>query len=81
MPPRKTPPRRSPVRAATATGPIIAAGFEYAINKTVSLALEYNYIHLNDADYELGASTGTYRWRIDVPDIHWIAVRLNYRFN
>jgi outer membrane immunogenic protein len=62
-------------------GPTIGVGLEYAVNRTVSVALEYNYIHLSDADYQLGDSTGTYRWRIDVPDIHWIAVRLNYRFN
>jgi outer membrane immunogenic protein len=62
-------------------GPTIGVGFEYAVNRTVSVALEYNYIHLSDADYQLGDSTGTYRWRIDVPDIHWVAVRLNWRFN
>ena len=39
------------------------------------------YIDLIDADYELGDSTGTYLWRIDVPDVQWIAVRLNYRIN
>jgi outer membrane immunogenic protein len=61
-------------------GPTIGVGFEYAVNRTVSVALEYNYIHLRDADYELGDTTGTYLWRIDVPDIHWIAVRLNCRF-
>jgi opacity protein-like surface antigen len=53
--------------AATATGPTIGAGLEYAINRMVSVALEYNYIDLSDADYELGDSTGTYLWRIDVP--------------
>jgi opacity protein-like surface antigen len=52
--------------AATATGPTIGAGLGYAINRTVSVALEYNYIHLSDPDYELGDSTGTYLWRIDV---------------
>ena len=62
-------------------GPTIGVGFEYAVNRTVSVALEYNYIHLSDADYQLGDSTGTYLWRIDVPDIHWVAVRLNRRFN
>jgi len=62
-------------------GPTIGVGFEYAINAAVSVALEYSYIHLSDADYQLGDDTGTYRWRIDVPDIHWVAVRLNYRFN
>ena len=62
-------------------GPTIGVGLEYAVNRTVSVALEYNYIHLSDADYQLGDSTGTYRWRIDVPDIHWVAVRLNWRFN
>ena len=62
-------------------GPTIGVGLEYDVNRTVSVALEYNYIHLSDADYQLGDSTGTYRWRIDVPDIHWIAVRLNCRFN
>jgi outer membrane immunogenic protein len=62
-------------------GPTVGVGLEYAVNRTVSVALEYNYIHLSDADYQLGDSTGTYRWRIDVPDIHWIAVRLNCRFN
>jgi outer membrane immunogenic protein len=62
-------------------GPTIGVGFEYAVNRTVSVALEYNYIHLSDADYQLGDSTGTYRWRIDVADIHWVAVRLNCRFN
>lgn len=62
-------------------GPIVGVGFEYAVNPTVSVALEYNYIHLSDADYQLGDSTGTYLWRIDVPDVHWIALRLNCRFN
>ena len=62
-------------------GPSIGVGFEYAVNRTVSVALEYNYIHLSEADYQLGDSTGTYLWRIEVPDIHWIAVRLNWRFN
>jgi outer membrane immunogenic protein len=62
-------------------GPTIGVGLEYAVNRTVSVALEYNYIHLSDADYQLGDGTGAYRWRIDVPDIHWIAVRLNCRFN
>ena len=62
-------------------GPAIGVGFEYAVNPTVSVALEYNYLRLSDADYQLGDSAGTYLWRIDVPDIHWIAVRLNCRFN
>ena len=62
-------------------GPTIGVGFEYAINRTVSVALEYNYVHLSDADYQLGDGTGTYLWRIDVPDIHWVAVKLNWHFN
>ena len=62
-------------------GPTIGVGFETAVSRTISVALEYNYIHLSEANYELGDGTGTYHWRIDVPDIHWVAVRLNYRFN
>ena len=62
-------------------GPSVGVGFEYAMSSAVSVALEYNYVHLSDMNYELGDGTGRYVWRIDVPDIHWIAVRLNHRLN
>lgn len=62
-------------------GPTVGIGFERALNRTMSVALEYNYIRLSEASYQLGDSTGTYLWRIDVPDVHWAAVRLHYHFN
>ena len=62
-------------------GPTLGVGVEYALTQTISLGLEYNYVHLSDANFELGDATGTYLWNVDVPDLHWVAARLNFRMN
>ena len=61
-------------------GPTVGAGLEYGITPRLSLALEYDYTHLNSASYELGGGVGSYAWDVE-QDIHVVTARLNYRFS
>ena len=62
-------------------GLTVGVGFEYGVTPNLSVALEYDYIHLNSASYQLGDSTGSYRWNVGVSDINLVLAKLNYRFN
>ncbi len=62
------------------SGPTVGLGFEYGITANVSLAIEYDYIHLTSASYQLGGGAGSYLWDVDARDIHLAVARLNYRF-
>jgi outer membrane immunogenic protein len=63
------------------SGPTVGAGIEYALAPNWSLGLEYDYVHLDGDDYQLGDSTGSYLWHLDVENVHLVMVRLNYRFS
>lgn len=61
------------------SGPVVGAGFEYAFSPNVSAGLEYDYIRLDSAQYQLGGTGGSYLWQIDVSDVHLVMARLNFR--
>jgi outer membrane immunogenic protein len=61
-------------------GPTVGGGVEYGLTPRLSLALEYDYTHLNSASYELGGGVGTYKWDVE-QDMHVVTARLNYRFS
>ena len=63
------------------SGPAFGVGLEYGVTPNLSLGIEYNYIHLDSASYQLGGGAGSYLWEVEISDISLVMVRLNYRFN
>ena len=61
------------------SGPTVGAGIEYGFSPQWSLGLEYDYVRLNGDNYQLGDSTGSYLWHVDVQDVHLVMLRLNYK--
>lgn len=62
-------------------GPTVGLGLEYGITPNLSFAIEYDYVHLKSGSYQLGDTTGSYLWDIDVHNINLLMAKLNYRFN
>jgi outer membrane immunogenic protein len=62
------------------SGPTVGLGVEYALSPTMSVALEYDYLRLDGADYQLGGSAGSYRWTIDMNDVSLVMAKFNVRF-
>ncbi len=62
-------------------GPTVGAGLEYGFTPRLSLAVEYDYTHLNSASYELGGGVGSYLWDVAPHNVHVVTARLNYRFS
>lgn len=58
----------------------LGAGLEYRLTPALSVATDYNYVHLDDGSYQLGGGAGNYRWHVDIPDVQLLMVRMNYRF-
>lgn len=61
-------------------GPAVGLGLEHRLTPHLSIAAEYDYVHLGDGTYQLGGAAGDYSWKVDLPDLHLLMVRLNYRF-
>jgi outer membrane immunogenic protein len=62
------------------SGPTVGLGIEYGITRNLSLAVEYDYIHLDSGSYQLGGSAGSYLWDLDVRNVSIVMGKLNYRF-
>lgn len=62
------------------SGPTVGLGFEYGLSPNVSIGVEYDYIRLNSGTYQLGDTTGSYLWDVDVRNISVVMLRFNYRF-
>lgn len=62
-------------------GPTVGLGIEYALLPNLSVAVEYDYLHLGGADYQLGDSTGSYLWNVEALDVSLLMAKLNYRFS
>lgn len=63
------------------TGLAFGAGLEYGITRNLSVGIEYDYIRLQSAQYELGDDTGSYLWDVDLRNVSLLMAKLNYRFN
>lgn len=62
-------------------GPTVGLGIEYALSPNLSVAVEYDYLNLTGTDYQLGDSTGSYLWNVEVRDVSLLMAKLNYRFS
>jgi outer membrane immunogenic protein len=62
-------------------GPAVGLGIEYGITPNLSFAVEYDYIRLSAASYQLGGGAGSYLWDLDIRDISQVMAKLNYRMN
>jgi outer membrane immunogenic protein len=62
------------------SGPTIGAGLEYGMTPQMSIALEYDYVYLPSATYEIGGSTASYSWDVEARNISIVLAKLNYRF-
>lgn len=63
------------------TGPTVGVGLEYGITANLSIGVEYDYLYLKSATYQLGDATGSYSWDVDVRNVNLVMAKLNYRFN
>jgi outer membrane immunogenic protein len=67
------------------TGYTIGGGAEYGFRFApgLSVALEYNFVRLDSASYELGTSAAPllYTFNVATQDTHLVMGRLNYRFS
>lgn len=63
------------------TGPTVGVGLEYGITPNLSIGVEYDYLYLKSATYQLGDATGSYSWDVDVRNVNLVMAKLNYRFN
>jgi len=63
------------------TGLTFGAGLEYGITPNLSVGIEYDYIRLQSAQYELGDDTGTYLWDVDLRNVSLLMAKLNYRLD
>jgi outer membrane immunogenic protein len=63
------------------SGPAFGMGIEYGVTPSLSIGIEYDYIRLSAASYQLGGGAGSYLWDVDVRDISIVLARLNYHFN
>jgi outer membrane immunogenic protein len=61
------------------SGPVVGAGIEYALSPNISAGIEYDYIRLDSAQYQLGGSAGSYLWQVDVSDVQLVMARLNFQ--
>jgi len=62
-------------------GPSVGLGVEYGITPRLSLAVEYDYMRLDSASYQLGGGVGSYLWNLDMRNISIVMAKLNYRIN
>jgi outer membrane immunogenic protein len=63
------------------SGPTVGLGIEYGITPNLSLAVEYDYIRLSAASYQLGGGAGSYLWDLDAHNISQVMAKLNYKIN
>ena len=67
------------------TGYTVGGGFEYGFRFApgLSAAVEYNYVRLDPASYELGGTAfpALYTFNVATQDTHLVMGRLNYRFS
>jgi outer membrane immunogenic protein len=62
------------------SGPTFGLGLEYRLTQQLSIAAEYDYLHLESGDYDLGGGAGSYVWDVGIRDVNMLLVRMNYRF-
>jgi len=61
----------------------VGGGVEYGITPNWTVAVEYNYVRLESASYELGGTAAPllYTFSVDTRDTHLVTGRLNYKFD
>jgi outer membrane immunogenic protein len=62
------------------SGPTVGFGLEYRLTPQLSVAAEYDYLHLESGRYDLGGGTGSYVWDVGIRDVNLLLIRMNYRF-
>jgi len=60
-------------------GPTVGLGLDYALTPGISFGLEYNYIRLDGATYQLGNGSGSYLCDVDLRNVHLVLARVSYR--
>jgi outer membrane immunogenic protein len=63
------------------SGPAVGLGIEYGLAPNLRFAIEYDYIRLSSASYQLGGGAGSYLWDVDIRNISQVVAKLNYRIN
>ena len=63
------------------SGWTLGAGIEWGFLPNWSLAVQYNWVSLEDRNFELaGGAVGSYLWNVDLDELHIVTGRLNWRF-
>ena len=61
-------------------GPTVGAGLEVQFWSRVSVGIEYNYVMLDSARYELAGAAGTYQFDMQAKNVSLVLGRFNFRF-